>query len=164
MMLSWHGFREEESEEQLDYRAMETGLRTGLGDEWLRLGGLKMAIDGGTSSHTAYMYEPFEGESEVRNYNRLNPEQLRRYFRTAQEHGWDVGIHTCGDRAMDMVVEAFADVIRELPEPRRPPQRDPRLLPQRPRPRSHGGAQHRRRHPADLPLLGGRHDLPRCGP
>ncbi len=117
MMLSWHGFREEESEEQLDYRAMETGLRTGLGDEWLRLGGLKMAIDGGTSSHTAYMYEPFEGESEVRNYNRLNPEQLRRYFCTAQEHGWDVGIHTCGDRAMDMVVEAFADVIQAYPNP-----------------------------------------------
>ena len=115
MMLSWHGFREEESEEQLDYRATETGLHTGLGDEWLRLGGLKMAIDGGTSSHSAYMYEPFEGESEVRDYNRLNPEQLRRYFRTAQEYGWDVGIHTCGDRAMDMVVEAFADVIRECP-------------------------------------------------
>jgi predicted amidohydrolase YtcJ len=115
MMLSWHGFRDEETEEQLDYRALETGLRTGLGDEWLRLGGLKMAIDGGTSSHTAYMYEPFEGESEVRNYNRLNPEQLRRYFRIAQEHGWDVGIHTCGDRAMDMVVEAFADVMEDLP-------------------------------------------------
>jgi predicted amidohydrolase YtcJ len=63
------------------------------------------------------MYEPFEGEPQVRNYNRLNPEQLRRYFRTAQEFGWDVGVHTCGDHAMDMVVEAFADVIEACPNP-----------------------------------------------
>jgi predicted amidohydrolase YtcJ len=114
LMPSWHGFREDEQEAELDQRATALGIYSGLGDEWLRIGGLKMAIDGGTSSHTAYMYEPFEGETVVGNFNRLNPEQLRRYFRTAQEHGWDVGIHTCGDRAMDMVVDAFADVLREL--------------------------------------------------
>lgn len=115
LMLSWHGFREEETVEQLNYRATETGLYTGLGDEWLRLGGLKMAIDGGTSSRTAYMYEPFEGESEVRNFNRLDTNDLLRYFRTAQEYGWDVGIHVTGDRAMDMAVDAFAQVAREQP-------------------------------------------------
>ncbi|MCB9161185.1 MAG: amidohydrolase [Caldilineaceae bacterium] len=117
LMLSWHGFREEEHEAELDARATSTGLMTGLGDAWLRLGGLKMAIDGGTSSHTAFMYAPFEGEATVGNFNRLDPAQLRRYFRTAQEHGWDVGIHTCGDRAMDMVVDAFSEVVRELPNP-----------------------------------------------
>ena len=115
LMLSWHGFREEENEAELDARATSTGLMTGLGDVWLRLGGLKMAIDGGTSSHTAFMYAPFEGEATVGNFNRLDPAQLRRYFRTAQEHGWDVGIHTCGDRAMDMVVDAFSEVVSDLP-------------------------------------------------
>lgn len=114
LMPSWHGFREEESEAELDQRATALGIYSGLGDEWLRIGGLKMAIDGGTSSHTALMYAPFEGENVVGDFNRLNPEQLRRYFRTAQTHGWDVGIHTCGDRAMDMVVDALADVMREL--------------------------------------------------
>ncbi len=117
LMLSWHGFREEETAAQLDARAAATGLVTGLGDEWLRLGGLKMAIDGGTSSRTAYMYEPFEGEHEVRNYNRLDTNDLLRYFRTAQELGWDVGIHVTGDRALDMAVDAFAQVAREIPQP-----------------------------------------------
>ncbi len=117
MMPGWHGFREEETEAELDQRARGLGLFSGLGDEWLRLGGLKMAIDGGTSSHSAFMYEPFEGEHQVRNFNRLDPATLRRHFRTAQELGWDVGIHTCGDRAMDMVVDAFADVCRDLPRP-----------------------------------------------
>lgn len=113
LMPSWHGFREDETEAELEQRATALGIYSGLGDEWLRIGGLKMAIDGGTSSHTAFMYEPFEGEQVVGNFNRLNPDQLRHYFRTAQEQGWDVGIHTCGDRAMDMVVDAFAAVMRE---------------------------------------------------
>ena len=117
MMPSWHGFREEESATELDARARSLGVCSGLGDEWLRLGGLKMAIDGGTSSHTAFMYEPFVGEPAVGDFNRMNPADLRRHFRMAQELGWDVGIHTCGDRAMDMVVDALAAVAGELPRP-----------------------------------------------
>jgi hypothetical protein len=68
-----------------------------------------MAIDGGTTPHTAYMYEPFEGETEVINYNRLSVEDLHRFFRTADELGWDVGIHCCGDRAQDLAVDAFVE-------------------------------------------------------
>jgi predicted amidohydrolase YtcJ len=108
VMPSWHGFREEEQESVLDGRASELGIYTGLGDEWLRIGGLKMAIDGGTSSHTACMYEPFEGEPEVKSFNRLDTADLRRHFRRAAELGWDAGIHCCGDRAQDMAVEAMA--------------------------------------------------------
>ncbi|MBM4457450.1 MAG: amidohydrolase [Chloroflexi bacterium] len=115
LMPSWHGFDQEETETQLEYRARELGVYTGWGDEWLRIGALKMAIDGGTTPHTAYMYEPFEGETEVVNYNRLGLEDLRRYFRTAQELGWDVGIHCCGDHAQDLAVDAFAEICRELP-------------------------------------------------
>lgn len=117
LMPSWHGFKDDEDPEILDYRSGQLGLYSGFGDEWLRIGALKMAIDGGTSSHTAYMYAPFNGESEVRNFNRLDQQQLYRYFRTAQEQGWDVGIHCCGDRAQDLAVDAFARVIDELPAP-----------------------------------------------
>ena len=83
-----------------------------MGDEWLRIGALKMAIDGGTSSHTAYMYEPFEGETEVSHFNRLDTDDLHRYFRTAHELGWDMGIHCCGDRSQDMAVDAFVQAPR----------------------------------------------------
>ncbi len=117
IMPNWHGFREDESVAQLEARARELGVNSGLGDEWLRLGGLKMAIDGGTSPHTAFMYESFEGESEVHDFNRLSTDKLLDYFQTAQALGWDVGIHVCGDRALDMVTAAFAQVARETPWP-----------------------------------------------
>jgi predicted amidohydrolase YtcJ len=117
LMPSWHGFHDDENEEALDHRARELGIYSGLGDEWLRIGGLKMAIDGGTTSHTAYMYEPYEGDTGLVAFNRLELDALYRYFRTAQELGWDVGIHCCGDHAQDMAVDTFARVARELPRP-----------------------------------------------
>jgi predicted amidohydrolase YtcJ len=117
LMPSWHGFDDDETEAQLECRARELGVHSGLGDEWLRLGGLKMALDGGTTPHTAYMYEPYEGERQVVAYHRLSPAALYRYFCTAQELGWDVGIHCCGDRAQDLAVEALARVARERPRP-----------------------------------------------
>ncbi len=116
-MPSWHGFREGETEAQIDARARELGICTGLGDEWLRIGGLKMAIDGGTSPHTAYMYEPYEGDTELVAFNRLSMDDLRRYFRAAQELGWDVGIHCCGDHAQDLAVDTLAAVAQEVPRP-----------------------------------------------
>ncbi len=117
LMPSWHGFNDDEEEQALDYRARELGIHSGLGDEWLRIGGLKMAIDGGTTPHTAFMYEPYEGDTELVAFNRLPLDALRRYFCTAQELGWDVGIHCCGDHAQDMAVDTFVEVAREVPRP-----------------------------------------------
>lgn len=110
-MVSWHGFYEDEPEAELEQRAINFGGMSGLGDDWLRIAGLKMAIDGGTTSRTAWMFEPFEGESEVRDFNRLNPAQLRRYISRGHELGWDIGIHAIGDRAHHEGALAFADVL-----------------------------------------------------
>jgi predicted amidohydrolase YtcJ len=117
LMPSWHGFWDDEEETQLEYRARELGVCSGLGNEWLRIGALKMAIDGGTTPHTAYMYEPFEGDTDRVAFNRLDVNALLRYFRTAQELGWDIGIHCCGDRAQDVAADAFATSARESPRP-----------------------------------------------
>jgi predicted amidohydrolase YtcJ len=117
LMPSWHGFHDDEDKTSLDHRARELGIYSGLGDEWLRIGALKMAIDGGTTPHTAFMYEPFEGDTELVAFNRLPLDELRRYFRAAQELGWDVGIHCCGDHAQDMAVDTFAQIAREIPRP-----------------------------------------------
>jgi predicted amidohydrolase YtcJ len=117
LLPSWHGFFDDEEEIDLDYRAKELGIHSGLGNEWLRIGALKMAIDGGTTPHTAFMYEPYEGDSELVAFNRIELDALVRYFRTAQALGWDVGIHCCGDHAQDMAVDTFARVAREIPNP-----------------------------------------------
>ena len=117
MMPSWHGFNEDETEAVLDHLARDSGMISGLGNEWLRISALKMLIDGGTTPHTAFMYAPFVGDSELVAFNRIPQDKLRQYFRTAQDLGWDIGIHCCGDHAQDMVVDTLAEVIRENPRP-----------------------------------------------
>lgn len=113
VMPAWHGFHEETPGAVLDDRAAGLGVASGLGDDWLRLGALKMAVDGGTTSHTAWMFQPFVGETEVKDYNRLNPADLRRYFAQGHDHGWDIGIHAIGDRAHHEVAAAFAAVLAD---------------------------------------------------
>jgi predicted amidohydrolase YtcJ len=115
LMPSWHGFREDETEAELDARAAGLGLFSGLGDPWLSLGGLKMAVDGGTTSRTAWMFEPFVGEDRVDDFNRLDPEDLRIFFGRGHDLGWDIGIHAIGDRAHHESAVAFADVIAASP-------------------------------------------------
>jgi predicted amidohydrolase YtcJ len=115
LMPAWHGFREHERAPELDARAAELGVFSGFGDEWLRLGGLKMAIDGGTTSHTAWMFRPFRGESKVGDFNRLDPEDLREFFARGHALGWDIGIHAIGDRAHHEAALAFADVLAGSP-------------------------------------------------
>jgi hypothetical protein len=119
LMPSWHGFREDEGEAQLDARAAGLGLFSGFGDEWLRLGALKMAVDGGTTSRTAWMFQPFLGEEQVHDYNRLDPEDLRDFFARGHALGWDVGIHAIGDRAHHEVAAAFADLLAAAPREHR---------------------------------------------
>jgi predicted amidohydrolase YtcJ len=119
LMPSWHGFREEERREELEARAAELGVFSGLGDEWARLGGLKMAVDGGTTSRTAWMFQPFVGEDKVHDYNRLDPEDLREFFARGHELGWDIGIHAIGDRAHHEATAAFSDVLDAAPREHR---------------------------------------------
>ncbi len=111
LMPSWHGFREEENQAELEDRAANLGVFSGLGDEWLSLGALKMAVDGGTTSHTAWMFQPFVGEEKVHDYNRLDPEDLREFFARGHELGWDIGIHAIGDRAHHESALAYADIL-----------------------------------------------------
>lgn len=111
LMPSWHGFHEDEQRQALDARASELGVFSGLGDDWVRLGGLKMAIDGGTTSRTAWMFQPFVGESKVYDYNRLDPEDLREFFARGHTLGWDIGIHAIGDRAHHEAAMAFAETM-----------------------------------------------------
>ncbi|GAB4118415.1 MAG: amidohydrolase [Roseiflexaceae bacterium] len=113
LMPSWHGFREEETRDELEDRASNLGVFSGLGDEWLSLGALKMAVDGGTTSHTAWMFQPFLGEEKVFDFNRLDPEDLREFFARGHELGWDIGIHAIGDRAHHESAIAFAHILEQ---------------------------------------------------
>lgn len=91
--------------------AISLGIRTGFGDDFLRVGGLKAFADGALGPRTAAMLQPYEGEPQNRGMLFLDREELAEYGRQAVEHGISLAVHAIGDRANHEVLDAF-DQIR----------------------------------------------------
>lgn len=96
------------------------GLRSGLGDDWLRVGGVKIFADGALGSQTAYMLDPYPGSSDV-GVAVVAGEQLRDIVVSAAEAGLVAWIHAIGDRAVREAIDAItaARRVANLPMPYR---------------------------------------------
>ncbi len=96
-------------------------LRSGLGDEWLRLGGLKLFMDGSLGSQTAWLFRPYDNKSPAScGVPHMPPEELRCHLRRASQAGIACALHAIGDRANAEVLAALAEVRHlRLPLPHR---------------------------------------------
>ena len=90
--------------------AIAIGLRSGFGDDMLRIGSVKAFADGALGPRTAAMIQPFEGEPDNRGMLLLDKEQLAEYGRMATEHGLSLAVHAIGDRANHEVLDAFEQI------------------------------------------------------
>ncbi|OLC11929.1 MAG: hypothetical protein AUH44_01185 [Chloroflexi bacterium 13_1_40CM_68_15] len=95
--------------------AIEGGMRTGDGDEWLRIGHVKFFSDGALGSQTAALEEPYEG-TEDRGILTFDPLELRADVARAAAAGLAVAIHAIGDRAVRVALEAIAPTRVTLPK------------------------------------------------
>ena len=93
---------------QFDFEAaLQTGMRTGQGDEWLQLGHVKFFTDGALGSQTAALEEPYEGTDD-RGILTFDPMELRTDVARAAAGGLAVAIHAIGDRAVRVALDAVA--------------------------------------------------------
>jgi len=93
-------------EDALD-AAITLGVRSGFGDETLRLGGVKIFSDGALGSQTASMLEPYEGQPENRGVVVRTREQLHALVGRAAAAGIASVVHAIGDRANRWVLDAI---------------------------------------------------------
>ena len=87
--------------------AYELGLRTGFGDEWLRIGSVKAFMDGALGPRTAAMFQPYIGEPENKGNLLMDGEQLFEFARRAADVGLGMTVHAIGDRANHEVLNAY---------------------------------------------------------
>lgn len=92
--------------------AAALGLRTGFGNDYLRIGSVKLFADGALGPRTAAMLQPYEGESDNTGILLLDNEQIFEYGQQASAHGISVAIHAIGDRANHEVLLAYAQLRR----------------------------------------------------
>jgi len=102
-------------------KMIEAGVHTGFGDEWVRVGAVKLFADGSISERTALLSEPYAGLGDYRGISRASRETLYEQARKAYVAGWQVGTHANGDVAIDTILGVYEQLQREFPR------RDPRL-------------------------------------
>lgn len=90
--------------------AITSGIRFGLGDDWLRFGGLKLFADGALGPRTAHMIDPYENEPANIGIVVTPKAEMQHFVRKASEAGLPTAIHAIGDRAVRDVLDIFADV------------------------------------------------------
>jgi predicted amidohydrolase YtcJ len=95
--------------ESLSY-AIGLGLRTGFGDDWLRIGSIKAFADGALGPRTAAMLKPYEGEPENRGLLMLDSEALFEQGQLAVENGLSLAVHAIGDNANHEVLKAYSQL------------------------------------------------------
>jgi hypothetical protein len=94
-------------------RLAEDGVRTGQGDDWVRVGFLKGYIDGTLGEGTAAVFEPFADRPDFLGLPRMTQEQLTRQVVQADRLGFQIGVHAIGDKGVNMVLNAFEQAALE---------------------------------------------------
>jgi predicted amidohydrolase YtcJ len=94
---------------------IELGLITGFGNEWLRVGGVKMSIDGGITGRNACFYDPYEDDEHNCGIIRIEQDELNETVRRCHDAGLRCCVHAIGDRAFDMALGAYENAIEKSP-------------------------------------------------
>ncbi len=104
---------------------LHLGLRRGFGDDWLRIGALKLFADGAIGPHTAFMIEPYLGEPDNFGIVVVDKEEMLDLVTRATGAGFSATIHAIGDRAVHDVLDVYESVRRfesenDIPRASRP--------------------------------------------
>ncbi|MGH9298338.1 MAG: amidohydrolase, partial [Acidimicrobiales bacterium] len=92
-------------------RSLDAGIRSGLGDEWLRIGPLKIFADGSLIGRTCWMEHEFADDPGNTGYPQDEPAALRQMIIDAHLAGWQVATHAIGDAAVSFVLEALEEAL-----------------------------------------------------
>lgn len=92
--------------------AIRVGLRTGFGDDWLRIGNVKVFADGALGPRTAAMIEPYDEDPENRGIVVTDKEELHEKARRAVENGLALAVHAIGDRANHDLLDVYGALSR----------------------------------------------------
>ena len=93
-----------------------TGLTTGFGNEYLRIGPpYKVMTDGSSSGPTAGTREPYTSQPDSSGILYFSQKELNELIEEAHAHGYQVTTHAVGDRAVEMTLDAIENALTKWP-------------------------------------------------
>lgn len=85
----------------------QLGMRCGIGDDWLRIEGVKISVDGWCIFRNAAVHEPYAGDPANTGILRIDQARLDMLVRRANAQGLRIALHAVGSRAIDAALAAF---------------------------------------------------------
>ena len=86
-----------------------SGVRPDEGDEWLKIAGMKLIVDGGFEG--GWMREPYQEpygkDGTFRGLQLMPPDRFTEIVKELNRLGWRVGTHAVGDAAIDEVLAGY---------------------------------------------------------
>jgi predicted amidohydrolase YtcJ len=88
--------------------AIDCGLHSGFGDDYLRIGNVKLFADGALGPHTAAMFQSYDREPENLGILLIDAEQFFEIGLEAVKHGLGLAVHAIGDRANHEILNGYS--------------------------------------------------------
>lgn len=93
---------------------LDLGIASGFGDDYVRLGAMKIFLDGSLIGRTAAVTDPFCDHDHGTGSFQLSPEELTQRIIDAHCSGWTVAAHAIGDSAVDLALDAYQAAQQKL--------------------------------------------------
>lgn len=89
------------------------GVRSGFGDDLLKIWGLKAVMDGGAAA--AALDEPYSNNPNFSGRVFWKPDNMVEVLNFAVRRGWRIGTHAIGDRAVRTLLDVYERVVQDNP-------------------------------------------------
>ncbi|MDR2256365.1 MAG: amidohydrolase [Arthrobacter sp.] len=96
---------------------LDLGLRSGFGNDTLRIGPTKVLSDGSLIGRSAFMCCDYAAEPGERGLLQFSEGLLRERLIGAHLAGWQLAIHAIGDAALDLMLDVIEEAQALLPRP-----------------------------------------------
>ena len=100
-------------------KCYEAGLVSGVGDDMLTVGAVKIFLDGSAGGRTAWMSKPYLGDDNNIGVQILPDAELEALVLDAHKRGYQLACHAIGDAAIGQLITAYEKALAAQPDPDR---------------------------------------------
>ena len=103
----------DEEMKEIEWKLLGMGVRSGMGNDRLRIGPFKFVPDGALSMGTAVTYEPYgiDPAHQTTGVFVIAPEKMARVAATVHRFGWQLALHAIGDRTIDVSLDIIEQAL-----------------------------------------------------
>ena len=97
-----------------DYQVfVNQGFKTNVGNEFFKIGPMKIVADGSLGTRTAYMSDPYHDDPTTKGMLCYKENEIREMMQFANKNDLQLAIHAIGDACLDILLDEYDSFIKE---------------------------------------------------